>query len=65
MAQQFLHRADIVARLQQVRGKGMAQHVAIDAFVNTGLAGGPVNGLLQRAFMNMVAAVLTGTGVDG
>jgi hypothetical protein len=27
MAQQILHRADVVARLQQVRRQGMAQHM--------------------------------------
>jgi hypothetical protein len=27
MAQQFLHGADVMARLQQVRGKRMTQHV--------------------------------------
>ena len=27
VAEQFLHRADVVARLQQVRGKGVAQNM--------------------------------------
>jgi hypothetical protein len=35
MAQQFLHRPDVIVRLQQVRRKGMAKGVDIDRFGDT------------------------------
>jgi hypothetical protein len=36
MSQQFLHRTDIVAILEQMSGKGMAKGVATYSFLNTG-----------------------------
>ena len=41
MAQQLLHSADIVVRLQQVRGERMSQRVAADALLNAAGRRGP------------------------
>lgn len=47
MTEQFLHGADIVAKLQQMRRKGMPQAVAVDLFVDTRTLSGDLDRLLQ------------------
>ena len=44
VAEQFLHRADVGAGLEQVGGKAMAQRVRSQRLVDAGLLRGPAHG---------------------
>ena len=63
MAQQFLHGANVVTGLEQVRGEGMAQHVGRAGFVDAGAARGERDGLLHRLLEEVVAALHAGARV--
>ena len=58
--QQFLHRADVVAGFQKMRGERMTEAVAGRALDQTRLDHCPAHRLLQGRFVCMVAALLTG-----
>jgi hypothetical protein len=55
VAEQLLHRANVVARLQQMRGKGVAQRVRRGRFVNPGLGHGTLERALKSAVRQVVA----------
>ena len=55
MPQQFLHRADVGARLQQVRGKAVAQDVHGDGFANARLGYGFLQGTPQSPLIEVIA----------
>jgi hypothetical protein len=55
MAQELLHGPDVIVILQEVGGEGMAERVASDALVESGRRGRGADGLLQAAFIQMVA----------
>jgi hypothetical protein len=54
--EQFLHRADVVAGLEQVRGERMPQRVAARRLGDAGRAHGPRHRALQPFFVDVVAA---------
>ncbi len=54
VTQQFLHRADVVAALQQVGREGMAQGVRRGRLGNSCLDQGALDGPLQGLFVRMV-----------
>lgn len=56
MPEQFLNRANVVAILKQVCGKGMAKGVAAHSFVDFGGSGGFFDRFLQSAFAHIPAA---------
>ena len=56
MPQQFLHRADIVAILQQVGSETVAKGVAGDALVDPGQASGFLDRFLHAALADVVTA---------
>ena len=56
MAQEFLHGADVVAVFEEVGGKAVAKGVGADRLIDAGPAGGLTDGLLQTAFVQVVAA---------
>jgi len=51
VSEQFLHRADIIAVLQQVGGEAVAESVAGDALVSPRLTGRSLDRLLQAALV--------------
>ena len=51
MAEQFLHRADVVALLQQVGVEGMTEGMARRLLGNVGAADGICHGPLEDGFM--------------
>ena len=57
MPQQFLHRADVGARLQQVGGEGVAQGVNRDVFGDAGLSHRFFQLAIQSFFEQMMAAL--------
>jgi hypothetical protein len=64
MAEEFLHSADIVATLQQMRSETMTEGVAGDRLVDSCQLDFS-NSFLQAAFMDMIAAYRPGAGVLG
>lgn len=67
VAEQFLHCADVVARLEEVGGKAVAQRVGRDRFVQAGLARSSAHRALDDTFVQMEAvkrAVLS-LGIPG
>ena len=65
MAEQLLHGADVVARLQQVRGKGVAQRVRRGGLLDAGLAQCELEGTLEVALQQVVAPPQAGARIDG
>jgi len=63
MAQEFLHRPDIVTAFQKLCGKGMAEGVAGRPFGEAGLANGLLERLLQDGFIHMMPSFLAGLQV--
>ena len=61
----FLYGADVVAVLKEVGGKGMAEGVGADAFLDACFLGGFFDGALEASFVYMVAAFCAGARVDG
>lgn len=59
MPEKLLHRADVGARLQQVRGEAVAQGVHGDGLANTSLGHGLFDRPLQPLFKQMMAAFST------
>jgi hypothetical protein len=55
MAEEFLHGADIVAMLQQLRRKTMAKGMTTDSFIYFRQTPSEFNGLLQTTFIKMMA----------
>lgn len=65
MTKQLLHCTDIVIRLQQVGGETVSQRMAANPFVYTARQRGAAHGLLQRAFVQMMAADRAAVGING
>ena len=63
VAPQFLHRADVVAGGQQVRGEGMTKRMAGDRLRQTGLVSGLRDGLLDERFVDVVPSLLASPGI--
>ena len=59
MAEEFLHRTDVVAGFEEMRGKGVAKGVRSDVFVDPSQASSFGNGFLQSAGMDMMATHFT------
>jgi hypothetical protein len=59
VAEQLLDGADVVAVFQQVRCEGVPERVARGRLGDPSDADGVVNGALEDAFVEMVAATLT------
>ena len=55
MAQQLLHRANVITRLQQMRGKRMAQHMGRDGLIDIGQPSRLPHGALHGFGVHMVA----------
>lgn len=55
VAQQFLNGAEVVAVLQEVGGKGVAERVAANNLVDASSANGCFDRFLEAAFTDMVA----------
>jgi hypothetical protein len=56
MTQQFLHGANVVAILQKMGSKAMAEGMATDSFGNLGLVHCSLESFLDGAFVEMMAA---------
>jgi len=65
VAKQFLKDADIDPIFQHVRGKTMAQCVATDFFIDSGLVRGPFYRFLQDGFKNVMAHDFAGARING
>ncbi len=65
MTKQLLHCADIVIRLQQVGGETVSQRMTSDPFMYTARQCGATHGLLQRAFIQMMATDRAAVGING
>ena len=63
MTQQFLHRADVVASLQQMGGEGMAQRVRRRRLVDAGLLRGQLEGTLEVAYHHVVTTPALATWI--
>jgi len=65
MAEEILKDADIHPIFQEMGGETMAQGMAADLFMDPGLERGPLDGLLQAGFQDMMAHFLAGTRITG
>ena len=65
MAQQGLHGTDIIIGLQQMGGKAVPQGMTPHPFVDLGSTSCPLHRLLNRSFMQVVAAYRPAVGIDG
>lgn len=63
VAEEFLHRSDIVPAFYEVRRERMAKGMAGSAFRDGGLDHGLVNGALHRAFIHVKATLGAGGGI--
>jgi hypothetical protein len=54
MPQEFLDRANVIVRLQEIGRERVAQGVAVDFLGDVGVCGCNLDGALQDAFMKMV-----------
>ena len=63
VAEQFLHRADVVATFEQVRGEGMAQRVRRYRLDDARRARRLLDGALHALLVDMVAAHRAGARV--
>ena len=64
VSEQFLHRTDVVATLQQVRGKTMPECVAAGGLGNPGGANGVFHGVLQIFLRHMMPALFAAARID-
>jgi hypothetical protein len=64
VAEEFLHRADVVAGFEQVRGKAVAEGVTTGGLGNAGQAHGIFDRALQIAFVHVMAAREAGARVS-
>lgn len=60
VTEQFLNRADIVARLKQMRGEGVPEGVAAGMLNYPGLADRFLDGPLKNRLMNVMPSLFTG-----
>lgn len=65
VSQQLLDAADVDARLQQVRRKGMAQGMRGDVFVNAGSGGSATDCATHRLSVHVVSGSNAGSRIDG
>ena len=65
MAEQVLHRPNIVAAFEEVGGETVAEGVATDAFADVRLEGGASDRLLKSAGAGMVSSGLPAARVEG
>lgn len=65
VAEQFLHRTDVVTGFEEVRGEGMAKGMAGDGFGDAGTQRGLAHSFLQRTFVVMMAASLAAPWIGG
>lgn len=63
MSKELLHPADILARLQHMRGERVAQRVGRNALRNAGAPGSAGNATTDRADKDVMAACLACTGI--
>ena len=63
VAEQFLHRTDVIAVFNQVRSERMPERVAGCPFRKLGLANGPLEDLLQDGFVHMMPPLFAGLRV--
>src|SRR5580765_3039580 len=63
VAEELLHRADVAAGLEQVRGEGMPQGVARGGLWDFGAPDSVLHGALEHGLVEVVAAALTGLPV--
>ena len=63
VSEQFLDGADIVSVLEEVSGKGVAEGVRGDGFIDLCFLGGFTYGTLENALIQMVAADIPCLGV--
>ena len=59
VAEQFLHRTDVITTFEQVRSKRMPQRVPGCPFGKIGLPNGPLERLLQDGFIHMMPSLIT------
>ncbi len=64
MAEQFLHGADVIAGLQQVRSKRMAQSVRCGGFSQLSIAHRLFHRALHALFIHMMAAGIAGARIN-
>ena len=64
VAEQFLKDADIYPVFQHMRGKTVAQRVATNPLVDSGLLHSPLYRFLQNGLENMVTHFLAGTRIE-
>lgn len=65
MAEQFLNRANIVAMLQQMGGKAVAQGMTTDFFRQVGAFRCCFDRFLNHCFIQVVTADMTTLGIGG
>jgi hypothetical protein len=64
VAEELLDGADVVASLEEVGGKGVAEGVAANALGELGGDGGLANGALEDGFVEVVATAFVGGWVE-
>jgi len=64
VAEQVLHRPNIVAAFEEVGGETVAEGVAADAFADVRLEGGASDRLLKSTGAGMMPGGLPAAGVD-
>jgi hypothetical protein len=64
VTQQLLHRADVIASLEQMGGEAMAQGMTAPSLDDFGGAYSPFHGILQRLLVEVVAAFFAGSWID-
>jgi hypothetical protein len=64
VSEQLLHRADVVAALQQVCGKAVPEGVAAGGLGNTGGSDGVFHGVLQVFLRHMVPALFAAAWIE-
>ena len=64
VSEQLLNRSNVVAGLQQVRGKGVPERVACRRSGNAGRPHGVFDRSLEHRFVKVMASALTGPGVQ-
>ncbi len=55
MAEELLHRANVVPAIEQVRGEAVAEGMTAGSFGQAGFPHGNLNGVLKVFLLNMVA----------
>ena len=64
VAQQFLHRADIIAILQEMGGEAVTKCMTTDVFVYSGNLRSFLDRFIQATLMNMVTPLYTASWIN-